>query len=121
MATANIKILADVTGLGERMEFVESFDVSTDPTVFTHQYRIQATSDTAEALALGDVSTEHMVIIKAVTNDMDVDCDYSATFDADINIPQGEVAIFKPSGTVYIKNATAAETVTYEYWVLGTS
>ena len=36
-----------------------------------------------------------------------------------ITIPQGEFAVFKPTGTVKIKNLTGGEQVTYEYFIIG--
>jgi len=92
----------------------------TDPTKSTHQYRQQASADSDEELDLGGVSTAELVVIKAVTNDLQVDADYSTSFDANIEIPEGEMAVFKPVGTVRVKNKNAGEQCTYEYLVVGT-
>jgi hypothetical protein len=81
----------------------------------------QAVADTDEVLAVGDVGTIELIIMKCITNDVDVDTSYSAAFSAEIEIQEGEVSIFKPSGTVRIKNNDAAEQSTVEYLILGTA
>lgn len=118
-ATMEVTVRALLSGLGKEVEFNESFDTTTAPTAKTVQYRIQAVADTAEALDLGGVSTVHLIIIKSITNDLDVDADYSAAFDADIEVQEGEFAIFKPAGTVYVKNHDNGVRSIYEYVVVG--
>lgn len=120
-AECRIKLIAEFTGLGQEDTFSENFTVTTTPTAFTHQYRIQATTNTAEALDLGDISTAEFVIIKCIANDLGIDTDYVSSFDEDIVCQEGEVVMFKPSGVVYVKNNDTGELSTYEYWVIGTT
>jgi hypothetical protein len=61
-----------------------------------------------------------MVLVYAVENDVDVDLTYDTTFNAELSISEGEFNIFKPKGTVYIKNATESETATVEIIACGT-
>jgi hypothetical protein len=120
MATGTYTIIGKLTGLGKDQEFIETATVTTTPTAATYNYRTQATADTEEALDLGDVATEHLLIIKAVSNDMLVDLDFSSSFDSDLSIPEGEFAVIpKPAGTVYIKNEDSGETCVYEYLLVG--
>jgi len=116
-----IKTSIELTGLGKDISLSESFDVTTAATAATYNYRVLATADTAELLDLGDVSTVELIWIKAVSGAIDIDCDFSSSFDADISIAEGEVHTFKPAGTVYVKNNGAAETPSYEYVVVGTT
>lgn len=118
---ATITIMNKITGLSSDLSFRTQFNPTTTPTATTHQRRTQAVADTAEALDLGDISTVELITIKAVSNDLLVDCDYVAAFDEDIIIPEGESATFKPAGIVYIKNEDAAETCQYEYLAIGTT
>ena len=118
-ATGTINIIAELLGLGKGADFIDRFSLTNEPTLSTKQYRIQAVADTAEALDLGGVSTVDLIIIKAVANDMTIDTTWVSSFVAELNVPAGEIAVFKPSGTVYIKNEDAAEQVTYEYIIIG--
>ena len=120
-ATGTAKIELKLTGLGEEVVMSEKFNVTTTPTAMTHQYRVLATADTAEALDLGDISTVELIWIKAIDLDIEIDADYVSSFDADLIVHAGEVAVFKPSGTVYIKNQDSSETPAYEYLILGTT
>lgn len=119
-ASMDVTIRSLFSGLGKDIEFNEAFSVTTTPTESTFLYKVQATADTAEALDLGGITTPELIIIKAVSNDMEIDCDYDSLFDADIVVAEGEVAVFKPAGTVYIKNEDAGEQVSYEYVIVGT-
>jgi hypothetical protein len=118
---ANISIIAELTGLGQLQELSEKFATTATPTRAFYQYMEQAVADTDEVLAVGDVGTIELIIMKCITNDVDVDTSYSAAFSAEIEIQEGEVSIFKPSGTVRIKNNDAAEQSTVEYLILGTA
>lgn len=118
-ATGNINIIAELLGLGKDLDFLDRFTLTNTPTKSTKQYRQQAVADTEEALDLGGVSTVDLIIIKAVANGMTIDTSFSSSYNAELNIPEGEIAVFKPSGTVYIKNEDAAEAVTYEYIAIG--
>ena len=120
-AEARIKIICEFTGLGQEATFSESFTTSVIPDGFTHQYRTQAVADTEEALDLGDISTVELVILKCISNDLGIDCDFVSAFDEDIVCQEGEVQIFKPSGVVKVKNNDAGETSVYEYFVIGTT
>jgi hypothetical protein len=120
-AEANISIIAELTGLGQLQELSEKFATTATPTRAFYQYMEQAVADTDEVLAVGDVGTIELIIMKCITNDVDVDTSYSAAFSAEIEIQEGEVSIFKPSGTVRIKNNDAAEQSTVEYLILGTA
>jgi hypothetical protein len=122
LATSTTTVIHTTTGLGKTLEFVETADTTTAPTAATYNYRTQATADAEEALDLGDVATEHLLVLKAVTNDLDVDLDFVSAFDADFTIPAGECAVVpKPAGVVYVKNNGAGETCVYEYVLTGTT
>jgi len=118
-AEVKVTINCDITGLGNEIQIKDVF-TGTTPTLATKIYKVQAVSDTAEALDLGGVSTIEGICLKAVDNDMVVDASYSASFVSDLYIAEGETAYFKPSGVPYIKNETAKEVCTYEYIVYGT-
>lgn len=119
-AECRVKLICELTGLGQEDTISANFTTTT-PTAFTHQYRIQATTNTAEALDLGDIAIVEFVIIKCISNDLGVDCDYVSSFDEDINCQEGETVMFKPSGVVYVQNNDTGELSTYEYWVIGTT
>lgn len=119
-ATGTVNIIAELLGLGKDLDFLDRFTLTNTPTKSTKQYRQQAVGGTEEALDLGGVSTVDLIIIKAITNDMLIDTSYAAaTFSEELNVPEGEIAVFKPGGTVYIDNETGSEQVTYEYIVIG--
>lgn len=120
-AEATIKVLAEVTGLGKELKIPEKFTTTATPTRVFYQYMEQATADADEAIAVGDVGTIELIIMHCISNDVDVDTSYSAAFSAEIEIQEGEMAIFKPTGTVRIKNDDAGEKSTVEYWVIGTA
>jgi hypothetical protein len=113
-------IISQLTGLGSISEFVDTFTTSTTPTRKYFGYQVQAVADTAEALNLGDITTPELIVLKCVTNDVDVDTSYSVAFSAELTVNEGEVAVFKPVGVVYIRNDDAAELSTVEVLVVGT-
>ena len=120
-AEARIKLIVELTGLGQEESFSENFVTTTTPTRALYHYAVQDSADTAQALELGDVGTIQLLAIKCVSNDVDIDLDYSSSFDADLTIQEGECAVIpKPAGTVYFKNNSAGETSTIEYLVVGT-
>ena len=120
-ASGTINIIAQLLGLGKEVDFIDRFTLTNTPAFTTgNMYRTQAVADTEEALDLGGVSTVDLIVIKAVTNDLLIDTSYAAaTFSEEINVPEGEIAVFKPGATVYVMNEDAAEQVTYEYIVIG--
>lgn len=120
-ATNKINILAILEGLGEMESFTDSFSTTTTITAKQRGYQTQAVADTAEAVKMGGVGTAELVIIKCISNDVDLDANFSSNFSADLTIQEGEIAIFKPYGTLYLKNSTASETSTIEYLILGTA
>jgi len=119
-ATNNISIMAELTGLGFDERFAKSFSTTTTITAKQHTYQVQATADTAEALELGNVTTPELILIYCVSNDVDIDTSFSTSFSAEITVNEGEFAIFKPTGTVYIKNDDSSEQVTIEAYIWGT-
>jgi hypothetical protein len=118
-AEATVNIAAQMLGLGLEQSFVERFTLTNTPTKYARGYPQQAVADTEEALDLGNVATVDLIVIKAVTNDMTIDPSFSSTYRAGITVLAGELAVFCPVGTVKIKNADAAEQVTFEYMVIG--
>ena len=118
-AEATITILAEVTGLGQLQQLAEKFIVTTTPARVHYQYMIQATADADEVLDIGDVGTVHLIILKCIANDVDIDTSYSASFSAEIEVQEGEVTVFKPVGTVHIKNNDSGEQSTIEYLIIG--
>lgn len=120
-AEANVSVIAEVTGLGQLQMMAEKFSVTTTPARVHYQYMEQATADVDEALDVGDVGTIHLIVLKCIANDVDIDTSFSSTFSAEIECQDGEVSIFKPTGTVYIKNNDSAEKSLIEYLVIGTA
>lgn len=118
-AEANVSIICEVTGLGQLQMMAEKFNVTTTPARVHYQYMVQATADVAEVLDVGDVGTVHLIILKCVANDVDIDTTYSSSFNAEIEVQEGEVAVFKPKGTVWIQNDDSSEQSTIEYLVIG--
>jgi len=121
-ASFDVNIIAKLTGLGEEISFIKKGTDETTPTAEAHMYRTIATADTAEALDLGDVSTVTAIVLYAVDYDVDIDCDFVSSFDADqtakaAGIP---VVITYPAGTVYVKGESG-QTPKYEYLVTGTT
>jgi len=122
-ALATVNIIAVMEGLGKRQEFSDRADDGTTPTAATYNYRTIAVADTDEALDLGDVAVETLLVIKAISFDVDVDLDFITTFNADFRIKAGEPAavIPNPSGIIHWKNAGAAEAAKIEYLLVGTT
>jgi hypothetical protein len=122
-AETTVSITVELTGLGMNIAFIDKGTDGTTPDAVTQNYRTIATPDTAEALDLGDVATETILVIRAITYDLDIDLDFSSSFDADLTIKAGEPAalIPNPAGVVYVKNNGAAEAAVYEYLLLGTT
>ena len=121
-ASVDVSCHIKLTGLGIEINLQHLFNTASTPDAQTTQRRTLATADTAEALALGDVSTTELLYIRAVTNDLDVDLDFVSSFDADFTLNAGEFAIVPtPAGTVYVKNSDAGETPVYEYCIIGTT
>ena len=118
-ASTAVTIIAELTGLGKLQEFAEKFTITATPTRALYQYDIQDVADTAQALDVGDVGTIELIIIKCVSNDVDIDTSFDTTFSAEIELQEGEITVFKPTGTVYIKNDDDGEVSTFEYLVIG--
>jgi hypothetical protein len=116
----SIRIVGEITGLGEGQKFAEAMATTTTCTKFYHGVQIQAVADTAEALELGNVATPQLVLLKCITNDVDVDVTYSSSFNAELTVNEGEFALFKPYATTYIKNNDSSEQSTIEVYVWGT-
>lgn len=116
------KILAKLTGLGEEIEFNKKGSDETTPTAGCYMYRTIATADKAEALDLGDVLTVTAIILYAVDYDVDIDCDFVSSFDADLTAKAAglPVVITYPAGTVYVQGESE-QTSKYEYIVIGTT
>jgi hypothetical protein len=119
-AEFNVKMIAQLTGLGEQIDFIKSGTDETTPTAGAYMYRTIATANTAEALDLGDVSTVTAVILYAVDYDVDIDCDFDTAFDADLTAKAAGIpaVIPYPAGTVYVKGETD-KTPKYEYLIIG--
>jgi len=120
-AQCDVITIVELTGLGKDQSFSFKATDGTTPTAATYNYRKLATANTAEALDLGDVAVESMLIIRAVDYDLDVDLDYVTTFDADFTVKAGKPAavIPNPSGIIYVKNTTNDQTPSYEYFLVG--
>jgi len=118
-------VIAEVTGLGENLNFSEKFSITTTPTKAVLNRQIQTTTNVSEALNLCGISTVELVIIKATSNDLliDTDCANDGAFTQDQSVAEGESRILKPDGTdgIFIKNGTAGEVVTVDYLVVGSS
>ena len=118
-AEANVSVICEVTGLGQLQILADKFSVTTTPARVHYQYMEQTTADAAEVLDIGDVGTVHLIILKCIANDVDIDTSYSASFSSEIEVQEGEVTVFKPVGTVWIENNDAGEKSTIEYLVIG--
>ena len=118
-AEANVSVICEVTGLGQLQMMAEKFAITTTPARVHYQYMEQLTADVAEVLDIGDVGTVHLIILKCIANDVDIDTSYSASFSSEIEVQEGEVTVFKPVGTVWLENNDAGEKSTIEYLVIG--
>jgi hypothetical protein len=121
-ASAKITVGIDVTEIGswDWDGILKKFAITAAPDAKYYSIVQQAVADTEEALALGDVATIEAMLVHCITNDVDLDTAYASSFEATIEVQEGEWAIFKPKGTVYFKNDDAAEQSTFEYWLIGT-
>lgn len=121
-ASFDLNIIAELTGLGKDVVYVKKGSDETTPTAGAYMYRTIATADTAEALDLGDVATVTGIVLYAVDYDVDIDCDFVTSFDADLTAKAGgiPVVITYPAGTVYVKGESA-QTPKYEYVIWGTT
>jgi len=126
-ATVDVSVIVELMGLGKDLNFIDKATDGTTPTAGTYNYRVLVAGGTAEALDLGDVATETILVIRAVDYDLDVDLDNSdnnaAGFDADFTVKAAEPAavIPNPAGNIWVKNNTGVETPKYEYLVIGTT
>jgi hypothetical protein len=99
---------------------LKKFTITATPDTKFYNHVQQAVADTDEAIDVGDVSTIEMMIVHCIANDCDIDPAYASSFEANIEVQEGEWACFKPSGVVRIKNNDATEQTTIEYWLIGT-
>jgi len=122
-AEVNINLIAELTGLGREINFIDRAADGTTPTAATYNYRVLATANTAEALDLGDISTVTGIAIRAIDYDLDIDLDFVAAFDADLTVKAGELPalIPNPAGTIYVNGSETDETPKYEYLIWGTT
>jgi len=120
-AEVNVNIIAQLTGLGDLQEFAKKFTMTATPTRALYHYAVQDTADTAQALEVGDVGTVELVILKCISNDVDIDTSFNTAFSAEIEVQEGELTVFKPTGTTYFKNDDSGETSTIEYLIFGTA
>jgi hypothetical protein len=126
-ASVDVSIIVELMGLGRYQNFVSKGSSGTVPTAATYNYRKLAAGGTAEALDLGDVAVETVLVIRAIDYDLDVDLDNdagnSAGHDADFTLKAGKCAavIPNPSGNIWVKNTTGVETPLYEYLLTGTT
>jgi hypothetical protein len=122
-AEVNVNLIAELTGLGRELKFIDRALDGTAPTVATYNYRVLAVANTAEALDLGDVSTVTGIAIRAIDYDLDIDLDFDTTFNSDLTVKAGELPalIPTPAGTVQVKNNGTGETPAYEYLLWGTT
>lgn len=119
-ANFSTKIISELTGLGETVNFIKQGDDETTPTAGAYMYRTITTANTAEALDLGDVNTVTAIVLYAVDYDVDIDLDFDTSFDADqtakaAGIP---VVITYPAGDVYVQGETD-QTPKYEFLIIG--
>ncbi len=121
-ASCKVTVGIDVLEIGawDWDGILKKFEITATPDAKHYNIVQQAVADTEEALTVGDVATIEMMIVHCITNDVDIDPAYASSFEANIEVQQGEWAIFKPKGTVYFKNDDSAEQVTFEYWLIGT-
>ena len=121
-AELTVGVIAELTGLGKDQTFTDKGTDGTTPTAGAYMYRVLATANTAEALDLGDVSTVTCVIIRAIDYNLDIDLDFSSSFDVDMTVNAGEIAAVIPNPVlVYVNGAESDETPAYEYMVIGTT
>jgi hypothetical protein len=114
---AKVSLRARLSDLGVPVELVGNF--SADPLYAKYEYLKQTTTNVAQVLNLGGVTTPDFIIIFARDNALSIDTSYTSSFSAEITLSEGEFTVFKPAGTVYIKNTTNDELCTVEYLVVG--
>jgi len=122
-AEFKINMMAQLSGLGEQIDFIKSGTDETTPTAGSYMYRTIAAANTEEALDLGDVSTVTAIVLYAIDYDVDIDCDYDgATFNANLTAKTAgiPVVITYPAGDVYVQGETD-QTPKYEYLIIGTT
>lgn len=121
-ASFDVSVIAQLTGLGNQIDFAEKGTDETTPTAATYNYRVIAAADTAESLDLGDISTVTCVILYAIDFDVLIDCDFSSSFDADLTAKAAGIpaVIPYPAGTVYVQGESG-QTPKYEVLVIGTT
>ena len=120
-ASCTVKFIVELTGLGEEEVFADTFTTDTPARSLKH-YAVIDAADTAQALILGDVATEELLVIKAISGDIEVDLDCAdvASFDVDLTIAEGKSAIIpRPASTVYWKGDAADDAI--EYLLIGTA
>jgi len=116
-----VKIIAELTGLGEEIIFAGTFTDTTPPTKSLFHYMEQATADADEAIPVGDVATEGVLIIKSIAEDVMIDLDFVTDFDADFTIKAGRWAVIpQPAGTVHFEAVSNTKKATIEYLLTGT-
>lgn len=123
-AACTVSVIAEVTGLGEGLQFLEKFAVTGTVLKAVLNRQIQADAGTEEALNLCGITTVELVIIKATTNGLIIDAGYTApTFDTSDYVPEGECRIIKPQGDniIYIDGASATKAVTIDALIVGSA
>lgn len=124
-ATTTVSSRVEITGLGKEVWMQDVATDGTTPTALTYNYRKLTTTNTAEALDLGDVTTEAILMIRAIDYDLDIDLDCAgvSSFEASLTVKAGEPAavIPNPAGTIYVKNNVTSEVPSYEYVLTGTT
>jgi hypothetical protein len=98
--TSKISLRAKLEDLGIPVEMVLQF--AGTPTYAHYDYLVQTTTNVAQVLNLGSVSTVEAIIIIAKSKVLLVDTSYSVAFSSELTVAEGEFAIFKPSGTAWI-------------------
>ena len=116
-ASSKISIRAKLEDLGIPLEIVSQF--AGTPTYSQYSYLLQTTTNVAQVLNLGGVTTIEAIIIIAKDNALSVDTSYSVTFSEELVIDEGEFAVFKPGAIVWVKNHVAGEVSTFEVLILG--
>jgi len=121
-AAFDVSVIAQLTGLGNQIDFAEKGADETTPTAATYNYRTMVDSDTAEALDLGDVSTVTCAILYAIDYDVLIDCDFVSSFDADMTAKAAGIpeVIPYPYGDVYVQGESG-QTPKFEVLIVGTT
>jgi len=121
-AECKVKFIVELTGLGEDEVFSDSFTAGTPARVIKQNNLVITAADTPQAITLGGVGVEELLVIKAISGDIeiDLDCADAGSFSADFTIPEGKSDIItQPAGTVYWKGDEDTDAV--EYLLIGTS